>query len=112
MESFHFLTAQNEKNGAVRQSVQSHFHVFRLRPYDLGVPELFVVLVVFTVGFAVGVAVAVLVVPAAVAVVVAALAATFGCSSQFLASVNDERSCHYNNGTDNQYGEPNCIATR
>ena len=67
MESFHFLTAQNEKNGAVRQSVQSHFHVFRLRPYDLGVPELFVVLVVFTVGFAVGVAVAVLVVPAAVA---------------------------------------------
>ena len=71
MESFHFLTAQNEKNGAVRQSVQSHFHVFRLRPYDLGVPELFVVLVVFTVGFAVGVAVAVLVVPAAVAVVVA-----------------------------------------
>ena len=82
MESFHFLTAQNEKNGAVRQSVQSHFHVFRLRPYDLGVPELFVVLVVF----AVGVAVAVLVVPAAVAVVVAALAATFGCSSQWKGS--------------------------
>ena len=79
MESFHFLTAQNEKNGAVRQSVQSHFHVFRLRPYDLGVPELFVVLVVFTVGFAVGVAVAVLVVPAAVA-------ATFGCSSQWKGS--------------------------
>lgn len=86
MESFHFLTAQNEKNGAVRQSVQSHFHVFRLRPYDLGVPELFVVLVVFTVGFAVGVAVAVLVVPAAVAVVVAAFAATFGCSSQWKGS--------------------------
>ena len=82
MESFHFLTAQNEKNGAVRQSVQSHFHVFRLRPYDLGVPELFVVLVVFTVGFAVGVAVAVLVVPAAVA----AFAATFGCSSQWKGS--------------------------
>lgn len=55
------------KNGAVRQSVQSHFYVFRLYPYDLGVPELFVVLVGFTVGFAVGVAVAVLVVPAAVA---------------------------------------------
>lgn len=101
------------------------FYVFRLRPYDLGVPELFVVLVGFTVGFAVGVAVAVLVVPA-VAVAVAAFAATFGCSSQwkglevsirinpsrFLASVNDERSCHYNDGTDNQYGEPNCIATR
>ena len=67
------------KNGAVRQSVQSHFHVFRLRPYDLGVPELFVVLVGFTVGFAVGVAVAVLVVPAAVA-------ATFGCSSQWKGS--------------------------
>lgn len=50
------------KNGAVRQFVQSHFYVFRLRPYDLGVPELFVVLVGFTVGFAVGVAVAVLVV--------------------------------------------------
>ena len=49
------------KNGAVRQFVQSHFYVFRLRPYDLGVPELFVVLVGFTVGFAVGVAVAVLV---------------------------------------------------
>ena len=73
------------KNGAVRQSVQSHFHVFRLRPYDLGVPELFVVLVVFTVGFAVGVAVAVLVVPA-VAVAVAAFAATFGCSSQWKGS--------------------------
>ena len=60
------------KNGAVRQFVQSHFYVFRLRSYDLGVPELFVVLVGFTVGFAVGVAVAVLVV----------LAATFGCSAQ------------------------------
>ena len=47
-----------------------------LRPYDLGVPELFVVLVGFTVGFAVGVAVAVLVV----------LAATFGCSSQWKGS--------------------------
>ena len=64
------------KNGAVRPSVQSHFYVFRLRPYDLGVPELFVVLVGFTVGFAVGVAVAVLVV----------LAATFGCSSQWKGS--------------------------
>lgn len=73
------------KNGAVRQSVQSHFYVFRLRPYDLGVPELFVVLVGFTVGFAVGVAVAVLVVPA-VAVAVAAFAATFGCSSQWKGS--------------------------
>lgn len=78
------------KNGAVRQSVQSHFYVFRLYPYDLGVPELFVVLVGFTVGFAVGfavgVAVAVLVVPAAVAVAVAAFAATFGCSSQWKGS--------------------------
>ena len=64
------------KNGAVRQSVQSHFYVFRLRPYDLGVPELFVVRVGFTVGFAVGVAVAVLVV----------LAATVGCSSQWKGS--------------------------
>lgn len=73
------------KNGAVRQFVQSHFYVFRLRPYDLGVPELFVVLVGFTVGFAVGVAVAVLVVPA-VAVAVAAFAATFGCSSQWKGS--------------------------
>lgn len=70
------------KNGTVRQSVQSHFHVFRLRPYDLGVPELFVVLVGFTVGFAVGVAVAVLVVPVAVA----AFAATLGCSSQWNGS--------------------------
>lgn len=70
------------KDGAVRQSVQSHFYVFRLYPYDLGVPELFVVLVGFTVGFAVGVAVAVLVVPAAVA----AFAATFGCSSQWKGS--------------------------
>ena len=67
------------KNGAVRQSVQSHFYVFRLRPYDLGVPELFVVLVGFTVGFAVGVAVAVL-------VVLVVLAATFGCSSQWKGS--------------------------
>lgn len=74
------------KNGAVRQFVQSHFYVFRLRSYDLGVPELFVVLVGFTVGFAVGVAVAVLVVPAAVAVAVAAFAATFGCSSQWKGS--------------------------
>ena len=74
------------KNGAVRQSVQSHFYVFRLYPYDLGVPELFVVLVGFTVGFAVGVAVAVLVVPAAVAVAVAAFATTFGCSSQWKGS--------------------------
>ena len=32
--------------------------------------------------------------------------------SRFLASVNDERSCHNNDGTDNQYGEPDCIATR
>ena len=74
------------KNGAVRQSVQSHFYVFRLYPYDLGVPELFVVLVGFTVGFAVGVAVAVLVVPA-VAVAVVAFAATFGCSSQWIKSL-------------------------
>lgn len=73
------------KNGVVRQFVQSHFYVFRLRPYDLGVPELFVVLVGFTVGFAVGVAVAVLVVPA-VAVAVAAFAATLGCSSQWKGS--------------------------
>lgn len=73
------------KNGAVRQFVQSHFYVFRLRPYDLGVLELFVVLVGFTVGFAVGVAVAVLVVPA-VAVAVVAFAATFGCSSQWKGS--------------------------
>lgn len=85
MESFHFLTVQNKKWGCTSICTVP-FYVFRLYPYDLGVPELFVVLVGFTVGFAVGVAVAVLVVPAAVAVAVAAFAATFGCSSQWKGS--------------------------
>ncbi len=38
--------------GLYKRYVQSHFHVFRIRSYDLGVPELFVVPVGVEVGVA------------------------------------------------------------